>query len=387
MERLRLSINAQIQTHGAYTKIELAVMATRADVAKLAGVSQSTVSYTLSGARPISEATRQKVLAAVRELDYHPNVLAGALARGSSHTLALLFPSGESGISPASLEYITGAANAARELGYHLVLWPSDNQEFKEIKSLCNSGWISGVLLMEIQLSDDRVEYLVRSGVPTALIGRTADGEDLDFVDQDFDAVAKITLDHLHELEHQSIALMDTKSKIEEGVGFSIRSNQALKNYAKELGMDVMEIWVEGRVSAGRDALKIIRRDHPEVTAIIGLNDLATMGLLNAANEFDIKVPDELSIISLSTPNEYAETTWPALTTVTMPAHNMGRAAAEVLIQRLRDGQTHAHQELWTGELTVRATTAKVRKANKYSDLAESPYRVPTPLNQAARAN
>jgi len=337
-------------------------MATRADVAKLAGVSQSTVSYVLSGDRPISEATRTRVLDAVKQLDYHPHVLAGALARGSSHTLALLFPSGEAGISPASLEYITGAANAARELGYHLVLWPSDNQEFKEIKSLCNSGWISGVLLMEIQLSDDRVEYLVKSGVPTALIGRTADDKGLDLVDQDFDAVAKITLDHLHELSHRNIALMDTKSKMDTGIGFSIRSNKALKKYARKLGMTLIELWVEGRVSAGRDALNLIRHNHPEVTAIIGLNDLATMGLLNATHEFNLTVPRDISIISLSTPNEYAETTWPALTTVTMPAHNMGRAAAEVLIQRLKDGQSHAHQELWTGELTVRATTTKARK-------------------------
>ena len=351
-------------------------MATRADVARLAGVSQSTVSYTLSGARPISDATRQRVLEAVKELDYPPNVLAGALARGSSHTLALLFPSGESVISPASLEYITGAANAARELGYHLVLWPSDNQEFKEIRSLCNSGWIDGVLLMEIQLSDDRVEYLVRSGVPTALIGRTADAEGLDFVDQDFDSVAQITLDHLHDLQHRHVVLMDTKSKIDEGVGFSIRSNEALRKYATELDMSLTEVWVEGRVSAGRDALDLIRLQHPEVTAVIGLNDLAIMGLLNAANEFNISVPHDLSIISLSTPNEYAETTWPALTTVTMPAHNMGRAAAEVLIQRLKDGKAHAHQELWTGELTVRATTAKARNAQPFEALQVASYGV-----------
>ena len=337
-------------------------MATRADVAKLAGVSQSTVSYTLSGARPISETTRQKVLDAVRELDYHPNVLAGALARGTSNTLALLFPSGESGISPASLEYITGAANAARELGYHFVLWPSDDDE---IRSLVNSGWISGVLLMEIQLHDERVEYLAKSGVPTALIGRTAKDEGLDFVDQDFDAVAKTTLDHLHELAHRNIALMDTKSKMDTGIGFSIRSNEALKKYARNLDMNMIELWVEGRVSAGRDALNLIRHNHPEVTAIIGLNDLATMGLLNATHEFDLRVPRDISIISLSTPNEYAETTWPALTTVTMPAHNMGRAAAEVLIQRLKDGKAHAHQELWTGELTVRATTMKARRKSK----------------------
>ena len=104
-------------------------MATRADVAKLAGVSASTVSYALSGERTISDETRKKVLKAVAQLDYRPNFAAGALAGGKSKTIALVSPSGEFGIALIALEYINGAGEAARARGYHLVIWPSQESE------------------------------------------------------------------------------------------------------------------------------------------------------------------------------------------------------------------------------------------------------------------
>ena len=126
-------------------------MATRAEVAKLAGVSASTVSYALSGDRSIKEETRKKVLKAVAQLNYRPNFAAGALAGGKSKTLALLSPSGEFGIALITLEYINGAAEAARHRGYHLVIWPSQKSEMEEIKSFAESGLISGVILMEIK--------------------------------------------------------------------------------------------------------------------------------------------------------------------------------------------------------------------------------------------
>ena len=110
-------------------------MATRAEVAKLAGVSASTVSYALNGDRSIKEETRKRVLKAVAQLNYRPNFAAGALAGGKSKTLALLSPSGEFGIALIALEYINGASAAARDRGYHLVIWPSQESELAEIQT------------------------------------------------------------------------------------------------------------------------------------------------------------------------------------------------------------------------------------------------------------
>ena len=95
-----------------------------ADVARAAGVSRSTVSYVLSGARPISEATRERIIRVMRELDYTPNVLAQGLAGKRAGIIALLHPPGEQGLNLTEFEYIQTAAEQVRADGYHLLLWP-----------------------------------------------------------------------------------------------------------------------------------------------------------------------------------------------------------------------------------------------------------------------
>lgn len=340
-------------------------MAKRADVAKMAGVSESTVSYVLSGARPISDETRKRVLEAIKKLDYQPHFAAGSLATGRSKSIALLFPSGQFGLPPSASEYIVGAANAAREHGYYLVLWPSHESNFQQMRSLQSSGWIAGALLMEIELNDERVNYLVKNKIPLSLIGRPSKQEKLDFVDQDFDEVAKLTLEYLASLKHTNIALIDTEAKQLTQVSVAIRSTEALKKLAPIHGIKLIEVWVENNATSGKDAVELIHREYPEVTAIIGLNDVATMGLFNATHELDIEIPKDISLISLSTPSEYARMTWPPLTTVAMPAYEMGKQAAEILIQRLEGSEAEPQQKLWVGQLEIRGSTAEAPKRNK----------------------
>jgi transcriptional regulator with XRE-family HTH domain len=155
----------------ALTSWRMSRMPTRKDVAERAGVSEATVSYALSGKRTISQATRERVFEAMRELDYRPNLMAQALAGGSSSIIALLFPSQERGISNADLEYVLGAASAARELGYHLLLWPTEDRDVSDVASLYQAGLIGGVLLMEVRMKDERLRTLGKAGVPVGLIG------------------------------------------------------------------------------------------------------------------------------------------------------------------------------------------------------------------------
>ena len=104
-------------------------MSTMSDVAKRAGVSLSTVSYVLSGKRAISEPTRQRVLAAIDELDFHPNQLGRALASQRSNTIALLFPALARGIGELQLEFVTSAAETASQHGYSFLLSISPDED------------------------------------------------------------------------------------------------------------------------------------------------------------------------------------------------------------------------------------------------------------------
>jgi len=332
-------------------------MATRAEVAKLAGVSASTVSYALNGDRSIKDETRKRVLKAVAQLNYRPNFAAGALAGGKSKTLALLSPSGEFGIALIALEYINGASAAARDRGYHLVIWPSQESELAEIQTFAESGMISGVILMEIKFKDERVSYLKKAKVPFAMIGRTEKPGKDSYVDRDFIGATQLGIDYLDSLGHKKIAFLTT----ERAVGVDTRFSSALLEAAAKKKMTAKKIQVVNEASSGREAFIELHKKYPDVTAVVSLNDIATLGFISGANEYGIKIPKDLSLIALDTPENHIEMSWPPLTTVNLPAFEMGASASNILIDQIEQKENKQNQVLLAGELVVRGTTAKVR--------------------------
>jgi len=337
-------------------------MATRADVAKLAGVSASTVSYALSGVRSIKPETRERVLRAVDDLNYHPHFAAGALAGGKAKALALHFPGGKFGIASSVLEYLTGAANAARERGYHVILWPNADTQMNEIENFCRSGLLGGVLLMEIKLDDDRVTYLTEAEIPCTLIGRTGKPDLLKYVDRDFELVSQKAIDYLVELGHRRIAVLNNKRKYGRArISIDTRFQSAIVKYSKKAGIEITELQALNDAASGRNAFIELHDKYPNVTALIGVNDLATSGFVGAALEFGVNIPNELSVISLNTPDSRIQMAWPPLTTISVPAHQMGSAAADILINQLEGITESNSQQLWVGDLVVRGTTAPAR--------------------------
>jgi DNA-binding LacI/PurR family transcriptional regulator len=335
-------------------------MATRAEVAKLAGVSASTVSYALNGDRSIKEETRKRVLKAVAQLNYRPNFAAGALAGGKSKTLALLSPSGEFGIALIALEYINGASAAARDRGYHLVIWPSQESELTEIQTFAESGMISGVILMEIQFKDERVDYLKKAKVPFAMIGRTEKPGKDSYVDRDFIGATELGIDYLDSLGHKKIAFLTT----DRAVGVDTRFSSALVEAAKKKKMIAKKIQVVNEASSGRDAFIEFHKKYPDFTAVVSLNDIATLGFISGANEYGVKIPKDLSIVALDTPQNHIEMSWPPLTTVNLPAFEMGAKASNILIDQIEQKENKQNQALLAGELVIRGTTAKARKSS-----------------------
>src|SRR5687767_13886197 len=119
-------------------------MSTMHDVARRAQVSVSTVSYVLTGTRPISQPTRDRVLAAMAELDYQPNAMARGLASRRSRILGLLLPMDERGLGATETAFVTGAAAAASRAGYHLVLSPVGADDLDAPRRLATQRMIDG---------------------------------------------------------------------------------------------------------------------------------------------------------------------------------------------------------------------------------------------------
>jgi DNA-binding LacI/PurR family transcriptional regulator len=251
------------------------------DVAKLAGVSLSTVSYALTGARPVSDKTRARVQAAMDQLGYQRNAIARSLASRRTHILAMLFPAIERGLSGTALEFVTSAAETARERGYHLVLWPIGDHEGDETRDLLQQGLADGALVMEVRLDDPRVALLQEAGTPFTLIGRTADPDSLDYADIDFETTVRGALDHLTGLGHRNIALLShSQASLDGGYGPTVRVGEAFERYMAERDLPVLVRHCDESADAGRAAVAELTASLPHVTALMTMNDAATFGAM-----------------------------------------------------------------------------------------------------------
>ncbi len=336
-------------------------MATMADVARLAGVSVSTVSYVLSGERPISQATKQRIELAMAELGYTPNVLARGLKSKRSRIIALLFPVSGLQLGLSSMEYILAASDHAQSQNYHLLLWTSNARSLASLSGLAAQGLVDGVLVMEVQLTDERLQVLEDAGLALAMIGRTDDMRGFDFVDTDFADCARLAVGHLTELGHRHIGFVNlATSALESRRGNAIRLAEGLMKAAAEYGADLHMVPSESTFDAGRRALDELLRLDPDLTAVIAFNEQAVSGVMAAAAESGRRIPEDLAVLSIDMPQQLAIMTNPPMTTVGPSAAAMGRAAADMLIRKLEGGPGTPCQELFGGTLHIRGTTAPV---------------------------
>jgi Transcriptional regulators len=311
-------------------------MATITDVARLAGVSVSTVSYVLSGTRPISAATALKVRAAMDELGYQPNAFARGLASRRTRTLGLMFPTPERGLGMTKLEFITSAAQACREAKYQMVLWTTQIHESAELKALTGSGLVDGVIVMEVRLVDERIDLLREAGLPFTLIGQTQNTQDLSYVDIDFEATVREAVRHLTELGHTQIALLTrSESEFIDRYGPTVRVNDAFAAVMAERGLTPRALPCADDPEAGRVAFADFLDDSPDLSAIISMNDRATVGVIDAIEGAGWSVPGDFSVMSLVTSATVAQLSRPRLTTLAPQTALLSRRAVHKLVAQI----------------------------------------------------
>jgi len=338
------------------------VTPTMADVARLAGVSASTVSYVLTGARPISQPTRERIQDAMRELGYTPNIFARSLKSKRSRIIAVLFPRHGRDLGLSSLEYILGASDHAQERGYHLLLWTTDAEALDDLAQLARQGLVDGALLMEVRLRDPRIEVLRKAGLAFAMIGRNADPAGIDFADTNFDQCARLAVDHLAGEGHRHLGFVNlSTATIEAGRGNAIRLRDGILRAAAERQVRITVLTCESSITGGRAAFVELLAQDPLLTAVIAFNEQATPGIMSAAACHGRRVPEDFSVLSVDMPAQAALMTTPTMTTVGPTAAGMGRAAADMLIRRLEGDSAGVTQILFDGELELRESSGPVR--------------------------
>ncbi|MFT4110691.1 LacI family DNA-binding transcriptional regulator [Propionicimonas sp.] len=305
-------------------------MATRDDVARLAGVSSSTVSYAISGRRRISDETRDRVFAAMRELDYTPNAFAQGLAGSRKGILALNYPLKDEGWTPIEVRYFETATATAHELGFHLLLWPNAAHDLTTLSALVAQQLVDGVIMMEVEWDDPRVALFAERGVRFVLLGRTADPSGLAYVDTDFGAAARTALEYLVDRGHRDI-LFVAEDRVAEGHGPMVRTADELEATARRFGVTLTTFAGPRSHATGRAAYRALAASGAPTTAAIVFNEPATIGLVHAAQLGGRSIPGDLSLVSIGMGEDAAELD-PPLTTITPPVSALTDAAVRMLV-------------------------------------------------------
>lgn len=213
--------------------------ATSADVAARAGVSQSTVSYVMTGKRSISAETRDRVLAAMKELGFQPNAGARALAGRRSNVIGLVIRLDANTDMQGAMPFIEAVTRRARERDFDVVLVTSD-EGAAEMERLARRSVVDAIVLMDIREQDERLPPAAGLGVPVVLIGSPTDNHGLDSFDADFEAAAELAVAELHADGATRVTLIgDPLDVSEAGFAFIRRFEQAVQRSARNAGLSV----------------------------------------------------------------------------------------------------------------------------------------------------
>ncbi|WAZ24471.1 LacI family transcriptional regulator [Streptomyces cinnabarinus] len=330
-------------------------MVTLAEVAQHAGVSASTVSYVLSGKRSISATTRHRVEQSIRELGYHPNAGARALASSRSNIIALMIPLRTDMYVPVMMEIAIAVATTARTHGYDVLLLTGEEGP-DAVRRVIGSGLADAMILMDVELDDERLPLLRDAGQPAVLIGLPADTSGLTCVDLDFRATGALCVEHLAGLGHRDIAVIgEAPAVYERHTGFAERTLDGLRSGAQRLGVRLLHRPCEGGYDAMAMTLARVFDERPDTTGLVVQNESAVEPLLALLRQQGRAVPEDVSVVAIC-PDQVATQASVRLTSVSIPAQEMGRHAVEHLVAKL-DGRGEAEVVLIAPELTVRASS------------------------------
>ena len=330
--------------------------ATIADVAQHASVAPSTVSYVLSGKRAISATTRQRVLASIRTLGYHPHAGARALASNRSNVIALVLPLRAGMHVPVVMQFAVSVVTTARRFQHDVLLVTADEGP-EGLRRIATSALVDGLVLMDVELDDPRVPLLRTLARPAVLIGFPTEAAGLTCVDLDFQRAGGECVVHLAGLGHRAVALLGAPPAVyERGTGFAHRTLAGFLDMAEGLGLTATAgPCEESRAAVERRVDDLVTR-HPRVTGLVVHNEAAVEHVLGALRRLGRRVPDDLSIVAIC-PDEVAERASPALTSVLVPADELGAKAVELLMRKL-DDEPVPEASLLAPRLTARASSA-----------------------------
>ncbi len=336
-------------------------MVTIGDVARHLGVSRSTVSYALTGKRPVSELTKHRVADAIAELDFVPSTRARALAGARSRTLAALAPMGPDAAPPIALQFINGTAQASRRRDHDLLLVVGD-EAVHGIDRLLRSDRADGLILFDVTEDDPRLAKAARSQKPTVMIGCPTDEAPIDSVDLDWQAAGTLMVEHLTRHGHRSIGLLGAQpAAYARHLAYAERFRAGARGAAERAGAHLHEWPATPHLAATAASLRALFEAHPDTTALAIQQESIVPHIRPLLAGLGLRIPHDISVVGMGLDALASETVAP-ISGVDNPSATLTATAVDLLIDRIeaRDPAREPRRVLIPPHFDDRATTAAV---------------------------
>lgn len=329
------------------------------DVAKVAGVSPSTVSRVISNHPRISPATVKKVKAIMEDLGYHPNIMAKSLVSKTTQTIGIILPkpAEELLLNLFFSEVIRGIVAQATRAGYDVMMTSgaSEREEVEAISRLVRGRRIDGVILLYSRKNDPVVQFLKESDFPFVIIGRNDDYPDLLMVDNDNVLAAYDATRHLIQLGHERIGFVSGPPNM-----FVSRDRQeGFQQAILDAGLPMRQEWiVEGEFlqESGYRAMSFFMSLPERPTALVVIDDVVSFGIMRALHELGYKVPEQLSIVSFNN-IPLAELASPPITSIDIGIYQLGYTASQALLYSIQGDSAGQRRYLIPHRLMVRESS------------------------------
>ncbi len=334
-------------------------MTSMKDVAKLAGVSVSTVSRVINSIEGVDKKTRKRVEDAIKKVNYKPNLLASGLRSKSGNLIGLVVPEIA---HPSFSEFIKYNEQFVREMGYGLIIGSTSNNPEKEqlfIDQLIRRN-VDGIIFIRVSNSDQAISQLTKTQIPFIVLDRGSENEDYPSVLMDNEGAGRLAAKHLMDLGHKQIACLTGPQNLS-------LCRDRLTGFITEIesrGLSLPQSRIfEGdfKFANGVQFIKDLLANDSAVSAVWAQNDMMALGVMAGARDLGLELPRDLSVVGVDDVN-CSHMVRPRLTTIRQPFKEMSRMAVELVITKEVPQKEDNSPQIVPVELLVRESTAQLEK-------------------------
>jgi LacI family transcriptional regulator len=329
------------------------------DIAHLSGVSRATVSRVINGSDNVKEATRQRVLKVVQQINFQPNIAARSLAAGHTKMLGLVIPTGVSELftDPFFPLLIQGVSAGCNAVNYSVMLWLAEPEyERRMMQQILYSGLLDGVVVSATLMNDPIVQTLYENKMPFIQIGRHP-SLDVNYVDVDNKQAGREATSHLIHLGRKRIAMIRGPQNMIAGYDRFQGYLQALQDRRIPI---CQELIADGDFSEESGYTLMLRLLSANPDAVFTANDGMAVGAMRALREKGLRIPEDVSVIGYDD-MPFAAKTEPPLTTIRQPKQQLGSVAVNTLIDIIHHPRSQTRHILLETNLVIRSSCGTLK--------------------------